>query len=284
MATKHQSDTLPHEIHALVAGEGTPIVLLPGWPQTAEAFSDLIPLLSPYYKLYILDPPGLGDSAPSSTGYTTAAISQTLHSAIASVISGPYHLVGHDVGAWIAYAWAAQFPSSILSLTVLDSGIPGSLQASFPLPYEVNIKLWQFAFNRLPDIPEILVKGKEKELLDWLFDMKTVHPERITKEKRERYVEYYSRDGAMGRGFEYYRALDDSVVQNKAFGEKRLEMPVLALGGEKAAGGGMLMQMEKLAEKAKGGVIEDCGHFVMEEQPEVVAGRLLEFLREVERR
>jgi len=284
MATKWQSKTLAHGIHAFVAGKGTPIVLLPGWPQTAEAFSEMIPLLSPHYTLYILDPPGLGDSASSTTGYDTGSISRTLHSAISTVISGPYHLVGHDVGAWIAYAWAAQFPSSLLSLTVLDSGIPGSLQAVFPLPYEANIKLWQFAFNRLPDLPEILTKGKEKELLDWLFDMKTVYPERITREKRERYVECYSKDGAMGRGFAYYRAADESVVQNKAFGETRLAMPVLALGGEKAVGGGMLMQMEKLAEKAKGGVIEDCGHFVMEEQPEVVAGRLLEFLREVERR
>ncbi|KAE9378289.1 alpha/beta-hydrolase [Stipitochalara longipes BDJ] len=279
MATKWESKTLTHGIHALVAGQGTPIVLLPGWPQTAEAFSELISLLSPHHTIYALDPPGLGDSAPSITGYDTTSISRTLHSAIETVISGPYHLVGHDVGAWIAYAWAAQFPSSLLSLTVLDSGIPGTLQAAFPLPYEVNLKLWQFSFNRLPDLPEILTKGKEKDLLDWLFETKAVHPERITKEKRERYVECYSKEGAMARGFAYYRAMDDSAVQNKGFGEQRLGMPVLALGGEsKAVGKGMLVAMEKLADRAEGGVIEDCGHFVMEEQPEKLAGRFVKTL------
>ncbi|KAN0108643.1 alpha/beta-hydrolase [Hyaloscypha variabilis] len=279
MEPKWQSKTLTHGIHALVAGQGTPIVLLPGWPQTAEAFSELLPLLSPHHTIYALDPPGLGDSAPSTTGYDTKTISHTLHSAISTEISGPYHLVGHDVGAWIAYAWASQFPSSLLSLSVLDSGIPGTVQFPFPLPYELNIKLWQFAFNRLPEIPEILTKGKEKELLDWLFEMKSVYPERITREKRDRYVKCYEKEGGMSRGFAYYRAGDESAVQNQGFAEKRLGMPVLALGGEKAVGKGMLLAMEKLADKAVGGVIEDCGHYVMEEQPEEVAERLLEFWR-----
>ena len=51
----------------------------------------------------------------------------------------------------------------------------------FPLPFEVNKKLWQFSFNILPELPELLTRGRERELFDWLFNNKAVHPERITR-------------------------------------------------------------------------------------------------------
>ncbi|KAF8851689.1 hypothetical protein BDZ45DRAFT_808126 [Acephala macrosclerotiorum] len=139
-------------------------------------------------------PPGLGDSASSPTAYDTATVSAILESSLRSTLpkGRKYHLVEHDVGAWIAYAWAAQFPSSIKSLTILDPAIPGhGPQLSYPLPEAANIKLWQFSFNALPKFPEILTKGKERELLNWRFDQKAVHLERITKELRDRYVSCY---------------------------------------------------------------------------------------------
>jgi pimeloyl-ACP methyl ester carboxylesterase len=87
---------------------------------------------------------------------------------------GPYHLVGHDIGAWIAYAWAAQFPDRLKSLTLLDASVPGcSAPREFPLPYEANIKLWQFSFNALPELPEILTQGRESDfILSALFGAK----------------------------------------------------------------------------------------------------------------
>ena len=59
-------------------------------------------------------------------------------------------------------------------------------------------------------------------------------------------------------------------------------MPVLALGGRNAVGDNLRSSMEGLAVHLDGGVIEDCGHYVMEEQPEVVARRLLDFFKSVE--
>jgi microsomal epoxide hydrolase len=59
-------------------------------------------------------------------------------------------------------------------------------------------------------------------------------------------------------------------------------MPVLALGGKSATGDNLRRSMEPLAVNVEGGVIEDCGHYVMEEQPEQVAGRLLGFFKVTE--
>lgn len=278
-----QTLTLGHGIHALAAGAGTPIVLLSGWPETAEAYNDVLPSLAERHHVLAIDAPGLGESSGSTEGYDTGSISKQLEDAVRPLLSQPIHLVGHDVGAWIAYAWAAQFPERIESLTLLDSALPGlAAPLSFPLPPEINVKLWQFSFNTLPELPEVLTQGRERQLFDWLFQHKAAHPERISQANRDRYVECYSRPGAMSRGFAYYRAAAKSASQNVEFSKTKLPMSVLALGGNSGVGDHLRTSMQALAVHVEGGVIEDCGHYVMEEQPEVLSSRLLAFLERVE--
>ncbi len=270
-------------IHALVAGSGTPVILLPGWPETAEAYSEVLPRLAERHQVFALDPPGLGKSEPAGEGYDTANVSKMLSAAVNTVTSERIHLAGHDVGGWIAYAWAAQFPEQVKSLTLLDTAVPGTgAPQSFPLSPELNVKLWQFSFNNLPELPEILTSGRERELFDWLFEHKSVRLDRIPRANRDRYVEAYARHGAMGRGFAYYRAVAESAKQNKEFSTRKLSMPVLALGGRSGTGDRLRAAMEALALRVEGGVIEDCGHYVMEEQPEIVVRELLEFLNRAE--
>ena len=93
----------------------------------------------------------------------------------------------------------------------------------------------------------------------------------------------YSKDGAMSRGFGYYRAVSESAAQNREFSKSRLTMPTLALGGQTAAGDSLRQSMQALAVSVEGGVLPDCGHFMMEEQPEALAQELLRFFARVER-
>lgn len=277
------SENMSQGIHLYSGGEGSTVVLVPGWPETAEAYSELFPLLAPDHSILCVDPPGLGDSAPSETGYDTGTISGTLEKSLRPRTKESFHLVGHDVGAWIAYTWAAQFPDRVRSLTLIDAAIPGlAPPRAFPLPFEVNKKLWQFSFNILPELPELLTQGRERELFDWLFDNKAEHPERITRAKRDRYVECYSKPGGMSAGFAYYRSGSVSTSQNIEFSKEKLPMPVLALGGSGGMGEHLRLLMEPLAERVNGGAIEDCGHYVMEEQPDLLAGRLLDFFASAE--
>ncbi len=272
-------------IHGLAAGSGTTVVLLSGWPEIAEAYSEIIPQLAQNHQVLALDPPGLGESDPAEKGYDTANVAKLLMNAVKSCTPRRIHLVGHDVGGWIAYAWAAQFPGHLQSLTLLDTAVPGTgAPQSFPLQPELNVKLWQFCFNTLPDLPEILTAGRERELFDWLFKQKAEQLDRIPQANRDRYVEAYARPGAMSRGFAYYRAVAESSKQNKEFSKAKLPMPVLALGGKSGTGDRLKSAMESLALQVEGGAIEDCGHYVMEEQPEVVAHELLRFFKKVEAR
>ncbi|KGO66006.1 hypothetical protein PITC_052060 [Penicillium italicum] len=278
MASKWQSKHLLHGIRAIIGGQGPPVVMVAGWPQTAEAFSDLFEPLSQKHQFFALDPPGLGESAASTGGYDTKTISKILAESIHDTIDGTYHLVGHDVGGWISYPWAAQFPSRVKTLTIIDAAVPGlAPPQQFPLPNETNKRLWQFSFNALPDLPEILTRGRERELFTWFFNLKVAHPERFPKERLESYIQSYSRPGIMSHGFEYYRAVELSAKQNTEFAKTPLKMPALAMGGASSVGDNMVRLIQNFATDVRGGAIEDCGHFVPEEQPTIVAQRLLEF-------
>ena len=68
--------TLDGGIHAFVAGSGTPVVLLPGWPETAEAYSEIVPRLADRHQVFAMDPPGLGESEPATEGYDTANVAK----------------------------------------------------------------------------------------------------------------------------------------------------------------------------------------------------------------
>lgn len=282
----YTSKMLDNGVHALMGGQGETIICIPGWPQTTDAFLDIFPALSSNHHVLILDPPGIGDSAPSLNGYDTRSIVKHLVASVKAEIGGStkYHLVGHDVGAWIAFGWAAQEQPSILSLTLMDATLLG-LTPTLPLllPGQANIKLWQFVFNRLPELPEILTQGREREFLDWLFDQKAVYPDRINRSRRDKYVAAYSKPGAMSNGFAYYRDVPQSVQQNKEeFGAQKLNVPVLALGGRHGAGEVMKSipnSITSMTARSQVVVIEDCGHYVMEEQPEICAKTILDFVR-----
>ncbi|PWY93423.1 alpha/beta-hydrolase [Aspergillus sclerotioniger CBS 115572] len=286
MTPKFQTTRLLHGIRAIIGGQGPPVILIPGWPQTAEAFSDIFEPLSKNYQFFALDPPGLGESSAPINGYDTANVSKTMAEAIHDTLKDkPYHLIGHDVGGWISYPWAAQFQSRIKSLSILDASVPGFLPPfQFPMSNQTNLRLWQFSFNALPELPEILTTGRERELLTWFFNLKTVRKNGVHKEQFERYIRAYSRPGAMSRGFEYYRAYEMSSKQNLEFAKMKLDIPVLALGGAGSVGEGMIGFVKNFATNVSGGAIEDCGHFLPEEQPAAVARRLLEFLEEIEKK
>jgi pimeloyl-ACP methyl ester carboxylesterase len=286
MAATFRTLRLAHGIRAIAGGQGQrpPLIVIPGWPQTAEAFSGIFEALAEKHRFFALDPPGLGDSsAPSS--YDTTTVSKLMAEAIHDVVGdGPYHLIGHDVGGWIAYPWAAQFQSRVKSLSILDASIPGFLpQFQFPMSRRTNMRLWQFSFFALPELPEILTRGRERELLTWFFNLKTVNTDSFRKDHFERYIQTYSKPGAFSRSFEYYRAFEKSAEQNLEFAKQPLDVPTFALGGANSVGASMVDLVQKFAaSKVSGGAIDDCGHFLPEEQPSAVAQKLLEFLDTVD--
>jgi pimeloyl-ACP methyl ester carboxylesterase len=275
--------------HYVIAGSGEPVVLLPGWPESWIAWRKVVPLLvKAGRQVYVLDPRGYGDSDKPESGYDLDTAARDLHGFLAATglnRTGGVDIVSHDVGVWIAHAHAALYPGEVKRLVLTESNIPGVTSfAAADIPSEaMNLKSWQFAFNRLTDLPEILVQGRERDYLAWIFATKSTRIYAIEPAAVDEYVRVYSAPGAMRAGFAWYRTnfSTEGLAQAKVRAANRLPMPVLALGGNDGVGDALRATVATLGDRVKGGAIgEDCGHFLPEECPDELTAAVLAFWRE----
>jgi pimeloyl-ACP methyl ester carboxylesterase len=267
-------------LHLVTAGEGDPVVLLHGWPQTWHEWRKVITLLAGSYRLVVPDLPGLGDSTQPAGGYDKKSIGVDLGEMCERLQLGRFHLVGHDWGGPSAFALACALPERVRTLTVLDVTIPG-----IGPDISQGGRRWHHAFHMTPELPEALVQGREREYLGWFYREFCWQRGAISEADMDEYVRCYARPGAMSAGFEYYRALPRDKADNQRLVDSgvRLKMPVLALGGARAEARGRgeepLESLRAVASNVRGGAIPECGHFIPEEQPALLAERLLDFWR-----
>ena len=265
-------------LHVAGAGSGVPVVLLHGWPQTWHEWRKVIPLLAGRYRLIIPDLPGLGDSSQPAGGYDKKTIAADLQEMCERLELGRFHLVGHDWGGPTAFALACAMPAAVRSLVILDVTIPG-----IGPDISQGGRRWHHAFHMTPELPERLVQGREREYLGWFYREFSWQRAAIEEADVDEYVRCYSRPGALRAGFEYYRTIPRDAADNRAILASgfRLPMPVLALGGARTEARGRgeepLESLRAIATDVRGGVLPDCGHFIPEEQPELLAARLLDF-------
>ena len=258
---------------------GDVLVLLAGFPQSWFAWRKVMKQLSPTYRIIALDLPGQGDSDRPADGYDTRSLAVMVHGLLQQLGVGRCFLAGHDVGAWVAYPYAALFGGTVRRLALLDAGIPGiTLPDALPSAPEQARRTWHFAFHAIPDLPEMLIAGREREYLDWFLRRKTANPETFSDADLEEYLRIFRKDGGLGAGLAYYRAASLSVRQNRALSEGgKLRMPVLALGSDQGSIGDMAGPLRAYAEDVQGATLACCGHFLPEEQPAAVAEELQAF-------
>ncbi|MBV8623730.1 MAG: alpha/beta hydrolase [Herbaspirillum sp.] len=277
-------------LHYVEAGCGAPILLIPGWPESWYAWRDVIPyLVRAGRRVIAIDPRGMGDSAHPEHGFDPGTVAAEIHrfgELLGLDNEGGWDIAGHDVGAWIAYAYASDWPADVKSLSLLDAALPGisALPIGGVPTDEVNKRTWHFSFNRIPDLPEILVRGHEREYLTWLLSQKAVRPWVFTPDVIDEYVRTYTLPGGTRTAFAYYRESfsREALQANKARATRKLDMPVMVIGGEGGVASGLFNTMKEIASNLQGHVLEDCGHFVMEECPGEVAGHLNAFISAVE--
>jgi pimeloyl-ACP methyl ester carboxylesterase len=273
-------------LHFVEGGSGPPLLLLPGWPQSWYTWRYVMPLLAAAGRHVIaLDPRGMGDSDRPASGYDMQTVAAEIHGAVEALgltAGGPLDVVGHDIGTWIGYAYAADWPGDIRRLAFFDAALPGITPApAGGIPSaEVNVKTWHFAFNRLADLPEILLQGREREFLTWLLRAKAVRAWTITPADLDEYVRVNAAPGATRAALSYYRHAfaPEGLGQGRKRAEHSLVMPVLAFGADAGVGAALIETMRLVATDVHGGVFEGCGHYMPEEAPRAVAERVIRFL------
>lgn len=267
--------------HYLRAGSSAEaIVLLHGFPQHSQMWKKIIPALAEKYTVIAPDGRGMGGTSITPSGYDKRSMAEDLRNLLDRIgIENPVNLVGYDLGGGTAYAFASLYPERVGKLALIEYAPPGYGYEYGMQPVR-NWQAWQLAFFTVPDVAVQFIAGRERELLAWYFWHWSYNPEAISQDEFEIYVRQLQKPGALRAGFQWFATVFDDAEQVKEFAQRQLSMPLLALGGEMGAGEFVLQGMSRLAARATGGVIEKCGHWVADEQPEELSRLLLEFFGE----
>ena len=272
-------------LHAVTGGDGPPVLLIGGWPQTWYAWRHLMPALAADLTVVAVDPRGVGLSDKPASGYDSSTLANDSVKLMEALGHRRFALVAHDVGAWTGYALAAEHGERVdrfVSMETITPGLtdPGDLLA----PAERNSLIWHFPFNRLQGINEQLVQGREDIYFPYQFATKAATPTSVPAEAVRVYVDALKRPGALRSSFEFYRAIDEIIAQNTERKKTKLKMPVLAVGGEHGVGEGVGTELRTVAENVTSVVLPKVGHFLMDEGPEELLGALDPFLASYRRR
>ncbi|MFC4209819.1 alpha/beta fold hydrolase [Pedobacter petrophilus] len=267
-------------LHYLESGTGPVILLVAGFPQSCYAWRKVIPLLANKYRVIALDLPGQGDSDKPPGGYDTQTTAERIHGFVEKLGLENFLYVGHDIGAWVGYAFGHLYASSLRGIVLLDANIPGvTLQDTITLGPD-NWRNWHFLFNPIADLPEALLAGRERILIEWFFKNKALnYRDTFTELDLDEYTRVYSALGGMRGMLGYYRSVLEDMEQNRVFGQQLLKIPVLALGGDKGSAPDLHDRIKQLAIDVYGGHIKDSGHYIPEEQPLALVEEIIEFDR-----
>lgn len=282
----HRFETIDGtRLHYVSGGlpEGEIVVLLAGFPESWFAWRKVMPLLAPRYRVIAVDLPGQGDSDRPADGYDTKTLATAVHRLLQRLGATRYHLAAHDIGAWVAYPYAALFEAELRSLALLDAGIPGvTLPDALPFTPDRAWRTWHFAFHVLADLPEFLIQGRERDYLGWFLRRKSANPETFLESDPDEYSRVLTKAGGLRAGLAYYRSAALSASQNRELSVRgRLNPPLLAVGSDQGSIVDMAAPLREFAQHVEGITIAACGHYIPEEQPAVLAEQLDAFFSRV---
>ena len=270
----HDAEVDGVKLHYMTAGHGAPLILLHGYAETSLMWKPIIPLLAERFTVIAPDLPGIGDSAIPADGLDMKTAAIRIHALARSLGVQKAEVVGHDIGLMVAYAYAAQFPTEVEKLVVMDAFLPGV--GEWESIYN-NPGFWHFRFNG--PTPEALVQGRERIYFEHFWnDFAADKTHSIPVADRKAYTAAYSRPGRMRAGWAYFVSFQQAARDFARLSQTKLTMPVLVIGGEKALGDALARQMRLVASNASVVVLKDTGHWVLEERPKESTEALQKFL------
>ena len=262
-------------IHYVRAGQGDPVVLLHGFPQTWYMWRKIIPALAERYTVIAPDLRGFGESSKPIGGYDKRTVAEDIYQLVRGLGFEKIFLVGHDLGGPAAYAYACAHPEDVRRLVILDVEITIDRATAA----EYFTRLFHLSFHAEPDIAVALVAGRERVYLTHFY-RKCYNPGAFSHADIDEYIAAFSAPGALRASMAHYGAIWTDLKHNIENAKTLLEMPVLALGGEMSFGERTVSSARKIAKDVRGRSLPRCAHWVAEEEPEALLAELLTFFGE----
>ena len=262
-------------IEADVSGEGPPVVLVHGFPHTRRVWSRVAAELSVGRQVIALDLRGIGGSTRAVDGYDADTLAGDLVCVLDGLDISGADVVALDAGVPAAFLLALQHPHRVRRLVLMESTLgtlPGAedfFRAGPP---------WWFGFHQVPGLAEQVIEGHEGDYLDFFYRIGTWSGSGIDPDTRDAFVRSYSGTESLRCGFEYYRAMPETARQiSGAVASRLLSVPTMAIGSH-PVGDALAKQLAPITSDLRSVHIDDCGHIIPLDRPELLLELLAEFL------
>jgi pimeloyl-ACP methyl ester carboxylesterase len=237
-----------------------------------------MPALARDFEVIAVDQRGIGLSDKPEDGYDTGTLANDLVGLMDALGHERFSVVGVDTGMLIGYALAADHPDRVVRVVLGEAPLPGITPPTpLVLPDAVVDRLWHIPFNQLKETNEKLVAGREDIYFGAEFSA-SAGTKKLSDDAVRYYVDGLSNPEALHGSFQLYRAFGATTAQNLERKTRRLQMPVLAMGGEQSVGSMAADTMKLTADDVQTLVIPGIGHWLAEQAPEELVEALNAFL------
>ncbi|WKK26116.1 alpha/beta hydrolase [Streptomyces olivoreticuli] len=265
-------------LHYVTGGEGTPLVLLPGWPETWWEYRKVMPALAERHQVIAVDIRGMGGSEKPRSGFTKKNMARDVHELARHLGHERINIAGHGIGAMVAFAHAANHPAATAKVAILNTTHIDDSYYDFPMvprPGDQGPHRWWLAFQQVQDLPEqLLADGRYRHLVDYMFNLSLLNPDAITPRDRDIYARAYSAPDAIRASQGWFQAYREDIADFNAYPKVTTPMLGLAYG---AFYDYMRRALPTQGTDVEVKEIKNTRNYLVEEQPEAVTEALLDF-------
>jgi haloacetate dehalogenase len=269
-------------INLRTAGQGEPVLLLHGYPETHAMWHKVAPELARDYTVVCADLRGYGDSSkprgvPGHSNYSKRAMALDMAEVMTALGHQRFHVVGHDRGGRVAHRLARDHGKRVRSLTILDISPTLKMYESTNLQFAKAYYHWFFLIQKAP-LPEKMLASLGPRYILGRIGRSHGGLKHFSPAVQREYLRCFNPHTTC----EDYRASATiDLVHDRKDLKKKLQMPVLALWGKQGVIEALfdcLADWREVAADVRGRALP-CGHFLPEEKPQEVVAELRGFLK-----
>jgi pimeloyl-ACP methyl ester carboxylesterase/heme-degrading monooxygenase HmoA len=267
------------DLHVVSGGEGSPLVLLHGYPQSGEIWRFVAPELAKKHRVVIPDLRGMGLSGVVSDGFDLPNVADDMHELLSKLELRQVAVAGHDWGAAVGAVWALRHRADLRKFAFIESAVGGAGFESIWVFDHPNPAMTFIPFLLSDPLAESLIVGREEIFLHHLWNTFTHNKDRVPFDAWQPYVDAMKRPGLIRSSASFYRSVYAAVdCIREMIGTGKLAIPVLSVSGQASFGAGQRGFVEAFASNVvKHAVVGNSGHFVAEEQPEALMAEFRAF-------
>jgi pimeloyl-ACP methyl ester carboxylesterase len=270
-------------LHYVRGGTGPAVTLVHGFPQDWFAFHKIMPRLAKKFTVIAFDLRGVGRSTMTAEPYEATILAQDIYELASKLNLKPVYVVGHDNGGIVAYTFMRLYPNATRGVMILDVPLPGIEPWK---EVKANPVLWHFAFHQTPKLPEKMIAGRQYDYFREFFDRFALKREAIPDADVRHYVRAYASPQQLRAGIEFYRTAYPASEEFNSTHRAMTDVPVVLAGGDHATAPLYSRMVNSLKEhgctRVTVEVINNSGHWVVDEQPAAVAELIERYATTVE--